>query len=544
MTKTLETPEIDLSGLNNSYEIIGELAVDRDARRYLARRKDGGVDVLISVYSVPEGDEGNALNHLASDVKILAGQPHHGILRVIEGRWVGDAFAVVAQRPAAPTLEELMVRRDEEFPFVRIATVLRDINAALVWARDRGIVHRAIRLENVFVEPGSDRTSVAFTVRPIALTDMPSEAEDNHTIAGLATAMFTRGRRPEVETPLAKLRPGLPASLIAQTEALQGRKAEGDETPLPDITAYIAAIAMADSLKAGEEHLEKNRNLIDQQQKEHQEQLEKERREHAEALAKEKAAHQKEREAHQRDLAAYARDKDVLRIEREAYERERELLRRERLDYDKEMSAILAQKARQRTRQGVELVARGWRRRPMWTRRFTTSWKTTAPIIAAAALVLMAGVALTKREQKAEIPRQVADSAAGQLARPASAPAPLAASAAAPVPVDSTSTVASNTDSVTTPAPVVVAPGVPAAFASSVKARADSLWAERARIGWYPERTVAREPAATRPARRLDTIVTAPVLPPRDSTARDTTARDTLITRRDTTVRRDSLSRQ
>ena len=32
MTETLETPAIDLSGLNNSYEIIGELAVDRDAQ--------------------------------------------------------------------------------------------------------------------------------------------------------------------------------------------------------------------------------------------------------------------------------------------------------------------------------------------------------------------------------------------------------------------------------------------------------------------------------------------------------------------------------
>ncbi len=535
MTETSTTPAIDLSELSTSYDIIGELAVDRDARRYLARRKEDGADVLISVVGVPEGDEGNALNHLASDVKIIAGQPHHGVLRVLEGRWVGDAFAVVAQRPAAPTLEELLVRRDEDFPFVRIATLLRDINAALVWARDRGVVHRAIRLENVFVEPGSDRTSVSFTVRPIGLTDMPGEAEDNHTIAGLATAMFTRGRRPEHETPLAEMRPGLPASLIAQTEALQGRQADGDETPLPDITTYIAAIAMADSLKAAEEHLEKNRNLIEQQQKDHQEQLEKERREHADALAKEKAAHQKEREAHQRDLELYARDKEVLRVEREAYERERELLRRERLDYDKEMSAILALKARQRTREGMELVARGWRRRPMWTRRMTTSWKTTAPIIAAAALVLIAGVALTKREQSPTPPLQVADSAAGQVARPAPVPAaPLAATTPASVPVDSTSSAA---DSVATPAPVV-APGVPADFAGSVKTRADSLWAERAKIGWYPQRTVTREPAAPRPTRRLDTIFTAPVLPPRDSIARDTTARDTL------TTPRDSLSRE
>src|SRR5205085_1764696 len=110
----------------------------------------------------------------------------------------------------------------------------------------------------------------------------------------------TRGRREESEASLAELRPGLPASLVAQTEALLGRPAEGDESPLPDMTSYIASIAMADALKAAEDHLEKNRHLIEEQQREHQAQLEKERSEHAEALAKEKAAHQKEREAHQR----------------------------------------------------------------------------------------------------------------------------------------------------------------------------------------------------------------------------------------------------
>jgi hypothetical protein len=523
------------------YDIIGELAVDQDAQRYLARRTEDGADVLIAVVNAPEGDEGNALNHLASDVKLQIAHPHHGVLRVLDGRWLGESFAVVTQRPAAPTLEEMLVRRDEEFPFVRIATVLRDINAALVWARERGIVHRAIRLENVFVEPGSDRTVVAFNVRPIGLTGMPTEAEDNRTIAGLASAMFTRGRRAESDASLAEQRPGLPASLVTQTEALLGRPVEGDESPLPDMTSYIASIAMADALKAAEEHLEKNRNLIETQQKEHQAQLEKERNEHAEALAKEKAAHQKERDAHMRDLEGYARDMEVLRLEREAHERDRELLRRERSEHDKEMSAILAQKARQRTREGVELVARGWRRRPMWTRRWVSNWKTTAPIIAGAALVLIAAVALSKRDNSPE-PRRV-DSAAGQVARPMTAAAvPLSAS----TPVDSTTPAPATTTAVVdsvAPKDSIVAPGVPAAFAASVKSRADSLWAERAKIGWYPERAPRREPVAARPTRQLDTIFTAPVLPPRDSIVRDTTARDTLP-RPDSLARRNPLSRQ
>ena len=505
------------------YEIIGELAVDQTARRYLARREADGTDVLITVVDAPEGDEGNALNHLASDVKIMAAHPHPGVLGVLEGHWVGESFAVVTQRPAAPTLDELLVRRAEEFPFVRIATILRDINAALVWARERGVVHRALSQETVFVEAGSDRTMVSFGVRPIGLTDVPGEEEDNRAIAELAALMFTRGRKlAEGEATLAQMRPGLPASLVTQTEALLGRAAE--EAPVPsDMRSYIASIAMAEALKAGEEHLEANRNLIEQQQREHQEQLEQQRAEHEEALAKEKAAHQKEREAHQRDRECYERDLAVLRVERERYEEERELLRRERLDYDKEMSAILAQKARQRTRQGMELVARGWRRRPMWTTRLTRNWKTTAPIIAVAALVMVAAVALTQRENAPRgVDRVVADSAAGVVTPAPALAAPIASDSVA---ADSTAVATIARDSV----------GVPSGFLSGVMARAESLWARR------PFRSEPASRAATpapRPARSLDTIFTAPTLPPRDTVARDT------FPRRDTTVRRDSVIRR
>lgn len=524
------------------YDIIGELAVDRDTRRYLARRTEDGADVLITVVGTVEGDEGNALSHLASDVKLLSAQPHHGVLRVLDGIWVGDEFAVVSQRPPAPTLEELLIRRDEEFPFVRIATVLRDINAALVWARDHGVVHRAIRLENVFVEPGSDRTTVSFSVRPLALTNMPSEAEDSRTIAGLATAMFTRGRRAEKDVSLAAQRPGLPTSVVEQTERLLGKETEGD-APLPDVTSYIASIAMAEALKAAEDHLERNRHLIEEQQREHQAQLERERAEHAEALAKERQAHAREREAHQRAVEAHARDQEVLRIERESHERDRELLRRERAQYDREINAILAQKARQRTREGIELVARGWRRRPMWTRRWMASpnWKWIAPIAAGAALVVVTAFALTRGGDR---PDRLLDSADGVVAQqPAESP-PMQVAAATTPTTDTTAALGASPVPDSTPAAPDSTPavsGVPRAFISSVMARAESLSALRS-IRSEPRREPA--PPARPPQRRLDTIFTAPTLPPRDTIARDTMVRRDSMVPRDTILRPDTVARR
>src|SRR4051812_12551967 len=142
----------DLDQLTDAYDIVGELAGRDDARTYLARRRDDGRDVLIALVSPPRGDAGNALNHLAADANLLGGRPHRSLLPVLDGRWVGDAFALVLQRTSAPTLAELLHRRDEEFGYARIAAILGEANGVLEWARSQKVVHRAITPETLYVE--------------------------------------------------------------------------------------------------------------------------------------------------------------------------------------------------------------------------------------------------------------------------------------------------------------------------------------------------------------------------------------------------------
>ena len=111
MSETNQSP--DLTALENDYEIVGEVRGPGGVRAYTATRKDAGVKrrddesgVLISVVTNPDGDEGNALSHLAADTKLLAGMTHRRLLPVIEGRWVGtDAFAVVTQRTTDSSVE-------------------------------------------------------------------------------------------------------------------------------------------------------------------------------------------------------------------------------------------------------------------------------------------------------------------------------------------------------------------------------------------------------------------------------------------------------
>src|SRR5436305_11021832 len=160
-----------LEQLEETYEIIGELTGRTDARTFMGKRRgdggdggDGG-DVLIVVFTTPAGDEGNALSHLAADVTQLASARQRNLLFIVEGRWIGtDAFAIVMERRDAPTLAELLSRREEEFGLQRIAAILRDTNGVLEWARSQKIVHRAVTPKTLYLEPGSDRVLISFAI--------------------------------------------------------------------------------------------------------------------------------------------------------------------------------------------------------------------------------------------------------------------------------------------------------------------------------------------------------------------------------------------
>jgi hypothetical protein len=371
MTRKEPAKALELDKLGETYEVIGELTGRSDGRAFIGKRRaDGseagkrradGSDVLIVIAQTPPGDEGNALSHLAADANLLASSGHRNLLSIVEGQWIGkDAFATVMQRPGAPSLDELLSRRDEEFGFPRIANILRETNGVLEWARSQKVVHRAVTPETLFVEPGSDRVLVSFAISPLPSSGVPGSDADGRTIARLARAMLTRSPAfPERENqPLAELRPGLAASLVEETEAwLHPERANGD---LPDINGYIARIAMADALKSGETHLEAARHAIEEQQRAHTEQLEKERREHEQQLAAERKEHErqvaeqasrfaKDSETYERELAKQrkqlAKEQQALAKERAAHLEDREKLVAERADHARDRAALNEERA-------------------------------------------------------------------------------------------------------------------------------------------------------------------------------------------------------
>ncbi|MFI5256979.1 MAG: hypothetical protein ACHQRK_06935, partial [Gemmatimonadales bacterium] len=248
----------DLSSLASDYDIVGELDGTDGARRYVgtrkgdaSKRRDDQTGVLITVFTTPAGDEGNALSHLAADTQLLARMAHRRLIPVIEGRWLGDdSFAVVTRRVTEPSLAQRLAT-GESFTTPRIAAILRDVNGLLDWARGQQIIHRGVTPENIFLEPKTDRVRVSFAIAPIKRIRHSAEDDDARTIARLATAMLTGEQDPNANEgkSLAELRPGLPERLQEATDTLLSEKHAG--TP-SDVAAYLALIGMADPLAAGE----------------------------------------------------------------------------------------------------------------------------------------------------------------------------------------------------------------------------------------------------------------------------------------------------
>ena len=172
--------------------------------------------------------------------------------------------------------------------------------------------------------------------------------------------MFTRSpAAPErAERPLAELRPGLPLLLVDETETLL-RSARPEESP--DVTGYIARIAMADALKKGEVHIEETRAAVEEEKRVFKEQLDKERLEHEQQIATERKEHErqvaeqskqfaKEREDFERELAKerkeLTRQREALAKERAAHAKDGEALARERESHAKDRALLLEERAR------------------------------------------------------------------------------------------------------------------------------------------------------------------------------------------------------
>jgi serine/threonine protein kinase len=357
MADSTRTSDPDLTALTGDFDIVGELG-GRGRTQFLiatrktpaGKRREDTDRVLVEVVGPPEGDESHALDHLASDTKLLSGLRHRRMVSIVEGRWLGaDAFAVLREYVDDPSVADLLARGDT-FTNTRIAAILREVHGVLQWARGQDVIHRRVTPDRLFLEPTSDRVRVTFGVGPLqrVRTTDPT-TEDVITVVRLAVAMLTGGISEEEAEgkSVAELRPDLPDRLFEETERLLKEPATDAE-----LTLYLALIGMADPVAEGETERDRIRTELVEEQRVEREKLAAERADLDRLVAEER---QKLANEGEELRAAFAQEK--AKLERE-YAAEQRLLAAERAEMQRIIAAERAELQSKREAMQRELESR------------------------------------------------------------------------------------------------------------------------------------------------------------------------------------------
>jgi flagellar biosynthesis GTPase FlhF len=248
MSSTQEKP--DLSPLQDNYDVVGEVGGRDHTKAYVGKRKEDGRDVLITVMqAAADVAEGKAIAQFAADANLLATLRHPNVPQVIEGRWIGDdAFALVSDRVQGTTLAELL--KGDRISNPRIADILGDVDGVLEWARGERLSHRGVTPDGITIERGTNKVFVALSPTDAPKTNRPDARDDARTIGALAMAMLTaKPMADDHDGTLANMRPDLPQRVIDATERVAACTMNDEQ---PNISAYLASVAMADAIKEGE----------------------------------------------------------------------------------------------------------------------------------------------------------------------------------------------------------------------------------------------------------------------------------------------------
>lgn len=143
--------------LDAEYECVGELGRGGMAIVYHARDRELHREVAVKVVRTRYAHDTEAVARLAREARTVAHLEHPNIVALhAVKRLSDDSLALVMQLVPGKTLKQTL--RDEgAFTPDRVERVLRDIARGLAYAHARGIVHRDVKPENIFLDAASGR---------------------------------------------------------------------------------------------------------------------------------------------------------------------------------------------------------------------------------------------------------------------------------------------------------------------------------------------------------------------------------------------------
>ncbi len=147
----------ELRELESEYEILAELGRGGMAVVYLARDRQLGREVAIKVIHAAAGADESAIARLLSEARTVAQLQHPNVVTIhAVKRLSTHGLALVMQYVPGRSLERAM-REDGAFDPDRAESVLTDIAAALAYAHARGVVHRDVKPDNIFLNDETGR---------------------------------------------------------------------------------------------------------------------------------------------------------------------------------------------------------------------------------------------------------------------------------------------------------------------------------------------------------------------------------------------------
>ena len=153
-----EWDESEVSDLEDEYTLLGELGRGGSAVVYRARDRALFRDVAIKVVrpKFASGAE-DAIARLTREARTVARLQHPNIVTVHAVKRLRDGgLALVMQLVPGRTLKQAVID-DGPFSPERAERVLKDVAEALAFAHAKGVVHRDVKPENIFMETGTGR---------------------------------------------------------------------------------------------------------------------------------------------------------------------------------------------------------------------------------------------------------------------------------------------------------------------------------------------------------------------------------------------------
>ena len=147
----------DLRSLEREYELIRELGQGGMAAVYLARHRATGRLVAIKAIRARYLDDPDAVRRFAREAETVADLHHPNIVRTEAIEQFGDrAVAIIMEHVPGGTVRDRL-REFGSLGAEEVEAILRDVASALAYAHQRGIVHRDVKPENVFLDSSRRR---------------------------------------------------------------------------------------------------------------------------------------------------------------------------------------------------------------------------------------------------------------------------------------------------------------------------------------------------------------------------------------------------